>query len=109
MAKWKIKNNSVNNTLTGSFEYEGAVGESIWSVHQDERPFIEQAKIDRETQRGNGSHYKKFASIPEIVAIELNTKYGIDIHSPTFMHDTDMKARMMAIIKQDFPYLLSYD
>ena len=71
--------------------------------------FLEQAKQDREaTKKKTDKGYKKFATIPDIVAIEVSEKYGIDIHSPDFLHDVDKKARFMTIIKTEYPHLLSY-
>lgn len=105
MAKWKLNQSG----LQGSFEYESgqAVGESAWKLYQDERPFLEQAKRDREaTQLENNSHMRKFATIPELVAIEINEKYGLDIHSPDFFQDMDKKAKFFSVIQQDYPYLV---
>ena len=103
MAKWKINQSGIQ----AGFEYEGAAGESHWQIYQDERPFLEQAKRDREagTKKTHMNH-KKFATIPEIVAIELKEKYGVDIHSLTFMDDVDMKAKFFTIIQQDYPHLV---
>ena len=103
MAKWKLNQSG----LQAGIEYEGAAGESTWQLYQDERPFIEQAKRDREagTKKTHMNH-KKFASIPEIVAIELKEKWGIDIHSLTFMDDQDMKAKFFLIIQQEYPHLV---
>lgn len=108
MAKWKVAPSTVNNSLAGTFEYDGSKGDSYWKIYQDERPFLEQAKLDREQTQKRDVGYKKFATIPEIVAIEINDRYGLDIHAPDFMHDPDKKAKLMTIIRQDFPYLLAY-
>ena len=103
MAKWKINQSGIQ----AGFEYEGAAGESHWQIYQDERPFLEQAKREREagTKKTHMNH-KKFATIPEIVSIEIKEKYGIDLHSLTFMNDLDAKARFMTIIQQDYPHLV---
>ena len=110
MAKWTVIPKTVNNSLVGHIEYDGGIkGESRWQIYQDEKPFLEQAKQDREaTKKNTDNGYKKFATIPDIVAIEIKDKYGIDCHDPTFMHDQDKKARFMTIIRTEFPYLLSY-
>ena len=50
---------------------------------------------------------KKFATVPDIVAIDIKDKWGLDLHSPTFMHDKDSLAKFMIIIRQEYPYLLS--
>ena len=107
MAKWTVAPKS-SSSLVGSIQYEGDKGDSHWQIYQDEKPFLEQAKRDREASKKSDAGYKKFATIPDIVSIEIKEKYGLDIHSPDFFHDTDKKARFMTIIKQNYPYLLSY-
>ena len=77
-------------------------------VYQDEKPFLEQAKLERETHSSVDKGYKKFCTIPDIVAIELLYKYGIDIHAADFMHDSGKVKKVMSIIKSEYPYLLSY-
>lgn len=106
MAKWKVRPETVNNSLYGEFDYTD--NESRWRVYQDETPFIEQAKLDREQQSSKDVGYKKFATIPDIVAIEIKEQHGIDIHAVDFMDDKDKLAKFMVIIRQDYPYLLSH-
>ena len=107
MAKWTITPKTVNNSMTSQLHYDK--GEELtWRVYQDERPYLEQAKQDREAPKKRDLGYKKFATIPDIVAFEISQKHGIDIHEPTFMHDQDKRAKFMTIIKNDYPHLLSY-
>lgn len=110
MAKWKVGDKTNPGSLQGTFEYESgsATGESIWTVQQDEKPFIEQAKLDREAGTAKGASYKKFATIPDIVAIDILNKYGIDIHDPNTMRDRDKMLKFKNIIKTEYKYLLSY-
>ena len=110
MAKWTVGNKGGAGTLQGQFQYESgkATGESQWQIYQDEKPFLEQAKREREQTKRNDSAYRKFATIPDIVAIEVLQKYGIDIHSPETMKDTAMMNKFRYIIKTEYPYLLSY-
>lgn len=76
---------------------------------QDHRPFVEQARQDRENQRSmKDIGYKKACTIPDIVAIEINFKYGLNIHDPMFMHDSDAVKKLMKIVRSEYPYLLSY-
>ena len=105
MARWKLNSGG----LTGAVEYtSGSVsGESRWQVHQDETPFLRQAAEDRaKTQKENASGMRKFATIPEIVAIEIKEKYGVDLHHGDFMADVDMKAKFFSIIQTDYPHLV---
>ena len=100
MAKWKVN----PGALKGSIEYDHH--ESRWQIEQDETPFIDMNKDERETQSNMHTHMRKFATIPDLVAIEILTKYGLDIHDPTFMHDKDRLARLKQIVLQDYKYLV---
>ena len=108
MAKWTVTPASINNTMQSKLHYDK--GEDLtWQIYQDEKPFLEQAKQDREaSKKKTDKGYKKFATIPDIVAIEVLQKYGIDIHDGTFLHDQDKKAKFMTIIRTEYPHLLSY-
>jgi len=106
MAKWTVTPKTINNSLTGQIDYTDT--ESRWQIYQDEKPFIEQAKLDREANKKTNTGYKKFATIPDIVAIEIKEKYGLDIHSQDFLHDSDKKAKLMTIIRNDYKYLMAY-
>ena len=108
MARWTAKPKT-GGTLQGAIEYTGdRAGESRWQIYQDERPFIEQAKMEREQTKKRDIGYKKFATIPDIVAIEVNEKWGIDIHDPIQASDKAAMARFKKIIKENYAYLLSY-
>lgn len=107
MAKWKNIRSATGGTLKGGITYDGHKGESSWEIYQDEQPFIDRAKQERDA--GNKSthmNHKKFATIPDIVAIEVSEKFGIDIHDPLIMHDKGKLARFKQIIMQHYPYLV---
>lgn len=105
MAKINITPGTANNTMSTGYQTE----DQTWSVYQDTQRYVDQAKIDRETHNKKGvAGFRKFASIPDIVAVELLTKYGLDIHDPSFMQDADALKRLKTIITQDFKYLLSH-
>lgn len=109
MAKWKVGDKKAPGSLQGTFEYDTgqATGESRWQVYQDERPFLEQAKMDREQTNKKDVGYRKFATIPDIVAIEILQNHHIDLHDPNTMQDKTLMAKFRAIIKSEYPYLLS--
>lgn len=107
MAQWKNVHGGTGGSLKGGIEYEGEVGISHWQLEQDEKPFIEQAKIDREKgTKATANSHKKFATIPDIVAIEVMQKYGINIHDPEHSSDYWTMKRFKQIIMQDYPYLV---
>lgn len=107
MAKWNIKQ---REGFGGTFQYDSGKmdGEYMWTLSQDEKPFLEQAKLDREEVSKKDIGYKKFATIPDIVAVEVMLKHGIDIHDPDTMRDKTLMNRFRYIIKTEYPYLLSY-
>lgn len=51
--------------------------------------------------------YRSFAIIPDIVAIDILTKYGINIHAPEFMQDLEQYNRFKKIIQTEYPDLLT--
>ena len=104
MAKWKVRPGSVGNTLSGAISYDNH--ESNWQVEQDEKPFIDMIKDEQQTHSSSHTHHKKFATIPDIVAMELLTKYNLDIHDPNFMSDKAALKRLKHIIMWDYPYLV---
>ena len=109
MAKWKVKSKT-GGSLMGEISYDQHGSE--FKIYQDEKPFLEQAKLDRDLaaegllKRDVG--YKKFASIPDIVAIDIAEKYGLDIHDPLMMNDSEKMKRFKYIIKTEYAYLMSY-
>lgn len=110
MAKWKVGDKTAPGSLKGTFEYDSgsATGHSYWAVEQDEKPFLEAAKMDRDRGQRSDTGYRKFATIPDIVAIEILQKYGIDIHDPETMQNPAEMTKFKNIIKSEYKYLLSY-
>lgn len=106
MATWTVSPGTHGNTLKGKIQYEGS--DYNWGIQQDINPYLKQAEEDRQLGDGN-KHYTKMYSIPEIVAIEIKEKWGIDVFSPEFMHDKEMKAKVHVIVQQHYPKLLSTD
>lgn len=87
-----------------------------FTVKEDEKDFrLEQdvsfykryAELEREKDMlaPNGRRYKSFAIIPDIVAIDILTKYGIDIHAKDFMSDPAQLRKFKQIIMTDYPQL----
>ena len=103
MAKWIVNPKTVNSSLKGAIDYTDS--ESRWQIEQDEKPYLEEVKREKENQKKN-SHLRKFATIPDLVAIDILNKYGLDIHSPTFIHDKDALAKLKQIILKDYKYLV---
>jgi hypothetical protein len=110
MAKWTVGNKGGQGTLKGTFEYDSgqATGESRWQVYQDEKPFLEQAKMERDLDQRKDTGYRKFATIPDIVALEILQNHGIDLHDPNTMQDRALMNKFRSIIKSEYKYLLSF-
>lgn len=98
-----------NIRTTGGMQAKIDTNTLEFKATQDHRAFVEQAKIDREQQKSmKDTGYKKACTIPDIVAIEINFKHGINIHDPTFMNDSDKLKKVLQIIRSEYPYLMSY-
>jgi len=61
----------------------------------------------KDTLAANGRNYRSFAIIPDIVAIDILTKYRIDIHAKEFMSNPAEVAKLKRIIATDYPDLLT--
>ena len=104
MAHWAVKPKTVGSSLAGAIQYDD-VG-SNWRVWQDEKPYVDMVKQERETHSNRHTHVKKFATVPDIVAMEILEKYGLDLHSPSFMHDVDAMKKLKTIMITDYPHLV---
>jgi hypothetical protein len=82
--------------------------EKRFLLEQDVSAYKEHAKEQRDIDATIQSNrqYRSFAIIPDIVAIDILTRYGINCHAPSFGHDKAESARFRAIIKSEFPHLL---
>ena len=78
-------------------------------LEQDVQAYKDFAAESRQIteQFGAGKQYRSFAIIPDIVAIDILTKYQIDIHSADFMNNPALIRRVKEIIKSDYPALLT--
>ena len=77
-------------------------------VSQDISGILEQVALDREFQdrHGKSKNYRKIATIPDIVAIEILANYGLDLHAPDFMHHPINGRKLRQILKSEYPKLL---
>jgi hypothetical protein len=104
MARFKHKD--VGGTVSGEIDFNPMGGLNAWNAKQDIDPFLELAKEEKQQGFNRKTHYRKFATIPDIVAIEIHTKYGVNIHDPNIKHDTEQLAKFKKIILQDYPHLV---
>ena len=78
-------------------------------LEQDIQAYKDFAAESREANDyfGGGKKYRSFAIIPDIVAIDILTKYGIDIHHNDFMTNPALIRRVKNIIRTEYPALLT--
>lgn len=83
--------------------------EKKFQVHQDVTEYLNYAKESRDKQalRGDASHYRSFAIIPDVVALEILTKHGLNLHESEFMSNKEDVAKLKRIIKSEYPNLLT--
>jgi len=80
-------------------------------LNQDITPYLQHAAESREKQWDNRhnlhkSHWRPAFTLPDIVAIDILTKYKLDVHAPNFNSNPANGKRLLAIVKSDYPYLL---
>jgi len=101
----KFQHSSAAGDLVGQIVTDSGGG-SHWKVEGDISSTIAEVKQEREAGRNRKSHFQKMCSIPNIVVLELNTKYNLDILDPEFMHNPAQKKRLMYLLKTEYPDLL---
>ena len=77
-------------------------------LEQNVQAYKDYAEVSRnkdETITQNGRNYKPFAIIPDIVSIDILTKYGLDIHAKDFMGNPANLRKLKSIIMTDYPLL----
>jgi hypothetical protein len=82
-----------------------------FKLDQDITPYLKHAAESREKQWEyrhslHKSHWRPAFTLPDIVAIDILTKYGLDVHHPAFNSNPANGKRLLAIIKSDYPNLL---
>jgi hypothetical protein len=79
-----------------------------YKLQQDVTAYKDYAANSRQVDEGishQGRHYRSFAIIPDIVAIDILTKYGLDIHAQDFMSVPANLTKLKRIIMTDYPLL----
>jgi hypothetical protein len=81
--------------------------DSNFQLEQNVQAYKDYAEQQRELDSfaRNGRTYRSFAIIPDIVAIDILTKYKLDVHSPEFMSDPASLKKLKHIIDTDYPLL----
>ena len=76
-----------------------------WEAKQDISDYKKDAKLEREKQEYYGIRkdgYRKLATIPDIVALEILQNHNLDLHDPTFMQNPMDVQRLKAILLSEY-------
>jgi len=86
-----------------------ATDETNFQLQQNVEAYKEYARSMRQADEAAPTtrQYRSFAIIPDIVAIDILTKYHIDVHSPEAMSDPTVLRKLKQIVQFDYPDLLT--
>jgi len=98
---------TVSGSLIGEMDDNGS-----WVLKQDISSYVKAAKEEKKFFEENNwlkpkHHMRKFATIPDIIAIEIMQKFGLDIHHPSFQSSKEDKKKLRDIIINHYPYLMT--
>ena len=99
--EFKVSSATVPGGLQGSFDLNTGDG----FIKQDITSFVEKAKEDRDYQDYHGIRkdgYRKFATIPDAIALKMLEEDGINLHDPNFMNDPVEVARFKRIFASKY-------
>lgn len=69
------------------------------------KDYAKQSRDQDELVGSTGRKYRSFAILPDIVCIDILTKYGLDVHSQDFMSNPANLRKLKGIIDSDYPLL----
>ena len=108
MAKWTVTPGTQGNTMTATGQYDAGIDGVHYEVKQDVTDILREVKIDKDLlnhgRRADG--WRKAFTIPDVVAIDILTNHGLDVHDPMFMHDRDKLTKLKYIVRTEYPHLL---
>ena len=106
MAKWTVTPGSVGNTMSSAIEYDNSGAQ--WEVKQDVSEILKEVQRDKDLMAHGrkAQGWRKAFTIPDIVAIQILTNHGLDVHDPLFMHDSDKLNKLKYIVRTEYPHLL---
>jgi hypothetical protein len=87
--------------------FKVATNDNDFKLEQDVSAYKNYASNQRELDSAAHStrQYRSFAILPDIVCIDILTKYGLDVHSPDFMSNPASLRKLKQIIETDYPLL----
>ena len=80
---------------------------SDFQLEQNVGAYKDYAKQSRDADELASSkrQYRSFAILPDIVCIDILTKYGLDVHAQDFMSHPANLRKLKQIIDSDYPLL----
>jgi hypothetical protein len=84
-----------------------ATDEKDFRLNQDVGGYIAYAERQRQldTIASSKRNYRSWCIIPDIVAVELLTKHGLNIHDPNFLSNPNDAKKLERIIETEYPKL----
>lgn len=90
--------------------FDVATTEKDFRLSQDLSAYKDYAAQQREiAEHGKvkSKNYKPFCIIPDIVAIDMLTRFKLDIHAPDFMSNPVEVAKFKRLMFTEYPHLLT--
>lgn len=112
MAKWEFGLASKDNAIQAKVDYtEDNYVDFVMTQHNVDNILKEverdKAILDSASQRDRlKTGWRKAFTVPDIVAIEILQKHGLDLHAPETMNDHMAMKKLKYIIKTEYPHLL---
>jgi hypothetical protein len=81
--------------------------EQDFQLEQNVKGYKDYASKMRELDSNANSmrQYRPYAIIPDIVAVDMLTKYGLDIHAPDFMSNPASVRKLKQLIETEYSAL----
>jgi len=81
--------------------------EKNFKLEQNVEAYRDYAALSREKDESASTtrQYRSYAILPDIVCIDILTKYGLDVHAPEFMDNPANLRRLKQIIDSDYTLL----
>ena len=108
MAQWKFGLNSKDNAMSAKIDYSDPNHVDFVIKQENIDDIKKEVERDRailaEEKKVGG--WRKAFTIPDLVAMDILMKHGLDVHDPTFMSDGHKVQKLKYIVKTEYPYLL---
>ena len=103
----------VNRFMSESAGRDGMLGEIVYHTDGTKTERISQdidkykKHVKEQVDMGIGKKYRFYATIPDIVAIDIAERFGLDVHDPNVLNDENEKKRLKRILETHYPDLVA--